>query len=455
MGFKKSIFTIVICVMLVLCGCTGSRPHRTELGPRPTADGRLPGPPVAEVGKKVCTSPTACVVFVEFDDYGNFMSRAQLLGAVQAASDTAAANGTVLVYAHGWHNGAEHGSESVKAFQDMVERAAKLDRASYPSQLGRGNILGVYVGWRGDSIPSDGITKLASYALTFWDRKSAAHAIGQSGGAYELFLRLSAIRKINKASRLVVHGHSFGGAIVYSSIAQAMVEQIRRDAGDSPDEMEPLADLIVLINPAFEAMRLRPQLDLARSQEYKPNLPPRLIIITTEADQATGIAFPIGRAIATLPDAYADQHSPEQNRTAVGHYIPFVTHQLHEVAASDCHEKSGASTIAVVQPLEVLLRPDTSSLCIRPVVFRDAKRLLLQRCDKPGDCGAVAGSHYLMRGRVAEGLIPHRLPIMNIRTTDAVSTGHGDIRNSTLENFLVQLLVLALTSPGDIPMSPL
>ena len=126
----------------------------------------------------MCTSATACIVFVEFDDFGNLMNRAQLLGAVQAANETAAANGTVLVYAHGWHNGAQLGSESVNSFQELVGRASDLDRKSRPSHSGRGNILGIYVGWRGDSIPSSGITTLASYALTFWDRKSAAHAIG-------------------------------------------------------------------------------------------------------------------------------------------------------------------------------------------------------------------------------------------------------------------------------------
>lgn len=486
-------FAAAIATLLLLGGCTTPQPYRTELAPRPTLEGRLPGPPVPEVRKICPTRPTACVVFVEYDDYGNLMNRGQLLGAIEAAKETAAAKGTVLVYVHGWHHDANR-SDDVKDFQELVQRTSDLDRGLRAAP-GAGNILGVYVGWRGDSIYSRGPSKPLSYLLTFWDRKSAAHDIGHSGGVYELFSRLSEVRRANKDSKLLIHGHSFGGAVVYSSVAQKLMDQIRMDASDAPAPDVPVADLVLLINPAVEAMKLRPQLDLARTLEFKPNLPPRLVIVTTEADWATGITFPIGRGLGTPFDFYADEHSPLQNRTAIGHYIPYVTHQLAPVQPGECDIAlpSGGPTLSdlpmmqAIEPslrqrlLEKVLRlasdaPSSQDapilpavtatqaqslnqvmdqnrpmLCIGNTFYAGADRLALRRCDEAGYCAEVAGRHFIERGRVALGLVPYRMPVMNIRTTRAVSSGHNDIRNPTLENFILQLLALAVGDPRPIP----
>ncbi len=86
-----------IALLMALTGCVSSRPYQTDLGARPTLAERLPAP-VAPVVKKECATPTACTVFVEYDDYGNPMNRAQLLGAIEAAKETASADGTVLAW---------------------------------------------------------------------------------------------------------------------------------------------------------------------------------------------------------------------------------------------------------------------------------------------------------------------------------------------------------------------
>lgn len=457
---------IAIAMCLSLSACVPARPYQTKLGPRPGVDGRLPPPAPAEI-QKSCSSPTACVVFVEFDDYGNLMNRAQMLGAVQAAEETAKANGTVLVYVHGWHNDADNDAPNVGDFKALVQRASDIDREYRPDHRGKGNILGIYVGWRGDSIASRGLTLPFSYLLTFWDRKGAAHDIGSSGGVYDLFSRLSVLRRSYRDSRLLIHGHSFGGAVVFSTVSQTLMDQIRMDANTSTAAAPEVADLVLLVNPAFEAMKLRPQLDMARSQEYQPNQPPRLVIITTEADWATGTTFPIGRTLGTLFDAYADSQSSSQNKTAVGHYIPFVTHQLALQKDSECAPgarcgngtPSGAPPTSVpqqgVNDISSFIAEGQSSLLIPALpIYPKSKALLLRRCDEAGACSIVAGDHYIARGRVAEGYVPYRLPIMNIRTTKDVSTGHTDIRNDVLENFVLQLLALAIANPTVLPQAP-
>jgi hypothetical protein len=67
-------------------------------------------------------------------------------------------------------------------------------------------------------------------------------------------------------------------------------------------------------------MQLRPHLELAGSREYVQAQLPHLVLITTQADWATGIAFRAGRQFRSMFNKYADQH-----RTAFGHYLPFVT----------------------------------------------------------------------------------------------------------------------------------
>lgn len=469
----RNLATLWLALALLMClalgGCVASRPYQTELGPRPAADGSLPQQPPFEV--PACADPLACVVFVEFDDFGNLMNRAQLQATLQAAEATAKAQGSVLLYVHGWHNDAAPGSHDVLGFQRLVDRTARADRELRPDHAAQGRTLGIYVGWRGDAIASRGPTLPLSYLLTFWDRKSAAEAIGHSGGVYDLLSRLSELRRRHDGSRLLLQGHSFGAAVLYAALANTLMDQIRMDAAGSPcaatvDERKlrgadadvlacpagMAADLVLLLNPAFEAMRLRPQLDLARSLEYKPNLPPRLVVLTTSADWATQTAFPVGRALGTAFDAYADAQSPAENVTAAGHHMPYVTHQLAALGAQACP----ADALPALASLARVTDPRRTALCVPAwAQFPEAQALLLQRCDAPGDCAQVAGRHHIRRGAAAEGLVPYRMPLVNIRTTGEVSRGHNDIRNDTLENFVLQLLTLAIANPGLFPMAPL
>lgn len=404
------------------------------------------------------------MAFVEYDDFGNLFNRGQLQGAVDAANEFAASGGTVLVYVHGWHNDAADGTRDVSHFRELIKRASEIDLKSRSGRDGAGRVLGIYVGWRGDSIASDGWTAPLSYLLTFWNRKDAAHQIGASGGVYELFARLTAIRKSHDRSRLLIHGHSFGGALVHSAFSSSIVDQIIQDGSATVSEPAPVADLVLIVNPAFEAMRLRPQFDLARSQEYKPALPPRLVVLTTEADWATGTTFPIGRRLGTLFSAYADAQGRKENIKAVGHHLPMITHQLAKAEGEECAVRpesivldmrsTALSGPAVIESLDAIIDATRSSLCIQRRVFEDTPPLMLRRCDKAGDCSAVAGEHFIARGPVAQGYVPYRLPIMNIRTTADVSGGHSDIRTHALENFVIQLMVLAINDPGVVPSAP-
>src|SRR5262249_19573985 len=141
--------------------------------------------------------------------------------------------------------------------------------------------------------------------LTFWDRKNTAHKVGH-GEVTEVLNRIDQLRQVKDAqsargssrSRLIVVGHSFGGAVVFSALEQILEERFVRTAGPAGTSTDVVGfgNLVVLVNPAFEALLYSPLSDMSteRATYFESQLPV-LAIITSEADDATRIAFPIGR----------------------------------------------------------------------------------------------------------------------------------------------------------------
>ena len=91
---------------------------------------------------------------------------------------------------------------------------------NYPKAWNNRKVVGVYIGWRGESIDIRGVNN-----LTYWDRKAVAEQVGR-GGVTEFLLKLEkALRnpetELNKNVFLVT-GHSFGGAVVLSALHEVM-----------------------------------------------------------------------------------------------------------------------------------------------------------------------------------------------------------------------------------------
>jgi hypothetical protein len=121
-------------------------------------------------------------------------------------------------------------------------------------------------------------------------------------------------------------------------------EQQRPDA-----DVEGFGNLVVLLNPAFEALLYAPMWDLSNAKRsYTANQFPLLAIMTSEADDATKIAFPIGRWFSTrfekeltiersnpVSGALETIDESAANITAVGHFTPFRTHCLRALAKRD------------------------------------------------------------------------------------------------------------------------
>jgi hypothetical protein len=285
-----------------------------------------------------------------------------------------------------------HKSRKAEHRNPLDSPQSNTDDRWNPSNKPR-KVVGVYLGWRGATvkegwIESNLLSKVLftapvklSALVTFWDRKGAALDVAL-GSTRELFARLGHIRANindmndpdNKAKRMgrawewydsckklaeemnnkcvamrtLILGHSFGSLAIYNAISESLIDSVSAGIYNSPDANEPVsspyADLIVLINPAFEGARFEPlyqaSLNRMKRSPYLPTQDPVLVLVTGTSDYATKYAFPIGRFFSTL----FQDNSPESkdgneigrradeersaNRRTVGHIPRYMTHYL-------------------------------------------------------------------------------------------------------------------------------
>lgn len=306
---------------------------------------------------------------------------------------------SLIVAAHGWRHNADFEDWNLRQLREVLYSAV-LFEAQKSSEDERWNpsnkprrVVGVYLGWRGATVKEQWIennllskvlftvpVKLSALA-TFWDRKGAALDVAL-GSTRELFARLGHIRaNINDmddphnktkrmerpwkwygkcaaqaesskskcvAMRTLILGHSFGSLAIYNAISESLIDSVSAGIYNSPSAGEqvssPYADLIVLINPAFEGARFEPlyqaSLNRMKRSSYSPTQDPVLVLVTGMSDYATRYAFPMGRFFSTL----FQDNSPESkdgkdigrradeernaNRNTVGHIPRYMTHYL-------------------------------------------------------------------------------------------------------------------------------
>lgn len=271
--------------------------------------------------------------FVEFDDQGWFADRGQMdaLFALLAELQEEGTEALIHVYAHGWKHNAGACDNNVVCFSRLLERTDLNER--FLRQENRRAVVGVYLGWRGLPFNGGPLTN-----LSFWSRKEAASRVGR-GSVIELLARLDDYRDSRQgaetdpsATQLVITGHSFGGLVIYSALAQALIENAAQatysSAGADHTPATSFGDFVLLVNPAFEGSLYEPLFDAASRRAYSPEQPPVMMIVTSEADRATAWAFPKGRTLGTLFQHSRDGDQKRSIRQAVGHDDRYLTHRL-------------------------------------------------------------------------------------------------------------------------------
>ncbi len=341
----------VTLLLFLLGGCAPHRSYRTDYQ---LCESAAPQTECAQHALQAYRSSDPAedylLNFIEFDDQGQLFNRRQMDRVIDSLLRGIEQRDYLLVvFVHGWKHSAAPGDGNIRTFREALKRISLLE-----SELSRGKgrgiearqVVGVYLGWRGGSLTLPFLKQ-----LTFWDRKETAHKVGH-GAVSEVLNRLENVRNLrssfagegNNHTRLIVIGHSFGGAVVHSALTQILQERfIHTLSGpDATGDVGGFGDLVVLINPAFEALRYTSLSDMSseRGTYFKGQLPV-LAILTSEADDATRVAFPAGRWLATMfekekrisrfnavtgEDEVIKEGSA--NVTAVGHFRPYRTHRL-------------------------------------------------------------------------------------------------------------------------------
>ena len=266
-----------------------------------------------------------------------YASEVALGGKGKAVDVTKSPGAVIVTFVHGWHHGGKVCDNNMACFRRVLQALSQADPRP---------VFGVYIGWRGESLHGN------ASVLTFYDRKRTAHRVGHEGGR-EVLLKLDAAYRtlnavIHNGSRhpvtMVTAGHSFGGALVYSAVEGALVGELRNLQGSgsihavgkravacgdhSVRPIRPgIGDLVVLVNPAFEARRYDQfAADLTTPGNYAANQLPVLLTVASEADSAVKMAFPAGRIVyfSVFPWRYRGL----SDIIGAGHYDPQTTHDL-------------------------------------------------------------------------------------------------------------------------------
>ncbi len=324
----------LIALSAFLFGCESPKQFRTDyqtgVNPNPTNSNY-----VVEQTKDYTLG------FVEFDDQGWLWNQKQIDTVTAKFSEEMQTQGLLIVtFVHGWKHNADTQDGNVKMMRLVLHDIAGMEQLlSQKENRPARRVAGVYIGWRG---LSKNIQPFEDFS--FWGRKSTAETVGH-GAVVQLLTTLESLKnQSNKkyggeianrqrmSTKLIIVGHSFGGDIVYSAtapvLAERMVENV--DTNGSPQIPKSLGDMVVLINPAFEAARFETIQRLAAAEKFPSGNNCILAVFTSKTDDATKIAFPLGRKVSTLFDTYPkeQQGQGQANVTAVGHYTPYIGYDL-------------------------------------------------------------------------------------------------------------------------------
>jgi len=495
-------FTLVLS--LCLASCADLTPYRTEPAATPYAASDASCAPMAEdpsqpqIGGRVPQScdariredaPNYRLYFTEFDDQGwaypdnapYGKASTQLGSFVKDLRDTITASSekiSVVVFVHGWKHTARSDDENVRRFRSLLD---SLDEVEKATGCGR-HVVGLYVGWRGAATVLDDPLE----NLTFYNRKSAAERVAL-GDVRVLFSELRAIQDLansewlgriqasqmssgaggkvaattatlpvshsqcEKRMRLSIAGHSFGGLIVFTSLAQALIrdvvdlqqaEQLASVTGSPRPTMAREGDLVVIINPAIEATRFEPLFRAVRNHDLPHYHAPLFVAITSTDDQATGRAFPMGRSLGSLGENYAissDDRERRANISTLGHDQDFITHVLsahkYELAQPDVPTPTcfgwNAPSLPFGDRLTIESRESATFLQSLDRNGYDARGLFPR-----GFC-----SKDVLKLQTSASFRPSAAnsPVWNVQTSSPIIDDHNDFSNPRLIAFFRQL----------------
>lgn len=392
--------------------------------------------------------------FIEFDDQGDYWDRDQALKLLKKLKDSTDGRDVVIVvFTHGWGHNADNNDGNVKTFRHILQKLQEKEDTF--QKIGAGaarQVVGIYIGWRGLSLKVEPFE-----TFTFWERKNTAHKVGH-GDMTELLLLLEAMHsRLNQKpagarNRLVIVGHSFGAAVVHSALTQILQDRFV-EAAQRDKMLHSFGDLVVLINPAFEAQRYDALQQMAKQGHYKEQLPV-MAILSSQGDWPNKVFFPIGRWISTFFEKHSDPEQKQKNRTAVGHYRPFRTHRLIVTQQVDKPESNarvvtlddtGEESIRGPRPKKIL----KGAKALSSDSLEDQMKAISYVKDEWKDRTTEAECGWVQPfpGTTLEHLCPAKPPnnpYLVIDVENEIIDGHNGIDSKLLIDFVSNFVIITL-----------
>ena len=323
--YKRYKLALLFTILLPACAANDS--FRSDISETPCIDMQTQTCKAAHL--IVNNADNYQLGFVEIDDQGQFYDRRQADFLVKTLKNQKQAQ-YVMVYAHGWHHNAVESDFGLQRFKGMLKEA----KLNHPQQ----QVTGIYIGWRGETF-----TLPVLRLLSFWDRKAVTEEVGRNALLDFLLQVETAVKDQGHPDNvLLTVGHSLGASVIFNALHQVLLQRLVQPENSSVRRT--YGDMVVLINPAFEAIRYATLRDAAqryaRQFQFSEQQKPLLIIATSAADNVTKRDFSWSRVFSTLFEAHrtipADSDNTDAelsewalDTTALGHYEQYITHHLH------------------------------------------------------------------------------------------------------------------------------
>lgn len=440
MNKSKTLIAMLIMI-LSFTGCASDKQYRTDTTPCN-----------CEKNKDACSKAAIEVhdgykiSFVEFDDQGWFWNFDQLEATKNMIKEESKKDDLlIIIYIHGWKHNADYNDSNVIKFRDVLCKLYEIDKNKGGKILGNRKIVGVYAGWRGLSATYEPFK-----TLSFWERKNTAHKVGY-GSMIDLLVSVENLQKaINKSpvkghkTELVLIGHSFGGAVLYSALSQIMSERlVTKVEYDKDKTLKSFGDLVIFLNPAFEASRYDNLNKLANSLKgkYSEKQKPVMSVITSKGDIATQYAFPIGRFISTFFETYrndeAHKYQRESDRKAVGWFDRFITHDLNYTGTGEKTTDKNIEIKNLERSVDAMLKNKEKA---RKATTLKSIALKSPACNIPKK--AFTGFELVSKDQDKnKGIDQSCMPFLVMSADKKIIADHGDIENQHLIDFLIQFII--------------
>jgi hypothetical protein len=297
--------------------------------------------PVAGPIRSIRTEDGYNLAFIEFGEQGSYQDPSQVKGAFDLVRYSR--KPLVITYVHGWHNNA--GSGDVGRFSNFLSRIAHT-----PLIHNQGfQVIGVYVGWRGETTDLPGVNE-----LTFYSRKAAAERLASNFDCFDAISSISeAARRHHRKENqyTVLLGHSFGGLVVERAVAHAIDAEMH---GRTQKQKSLPADLTLVLNPASDSILSR-QVISALYRQRTENSRPLFVSITSVNDSATGSIFPMGTSLSALSKVFnrvsdpGPEHRVESERryftSTPGHNKVLVNHVAEKLEGHPLISRHGLTAL--------------------------------------------------------------------------------------------------------------